>query len=84
MHQIREEMRQEARYHTAINPKEDQMQMVKVTQSGGKEVFINPHLVRVITPITQGGAHVSFDKDHGFNGAENAPHVADAIGRSTE
>ena len=56
------------------------MELVRLT-SGGKEVFVNPNLVRLVSPMTSAGARLSFDKDHGVNVAESPTEVAEAIRR---
>ena len=56
------------------------MELVKLT-SGGKEVFINPNRVRLVSSLTSAGARLSFDKDNGVNVTESASQVADAISR---
>jgi hypothetical protein len=64
-----------------LNPEqEDHMELVKLT-SGGKEVFVNPNLIRLASPLTSAGTRLSFDKDHGVNVAESPTEVAEAIRR---
>jgi hypothetical protein len=55
------------------------MHFLKLTHSGGTEIYINPQLVRAVLPQGDKGSRLVFDPAHEINVKEDAGRVIEAL-----